>query len=194
MDNPTCMDCGTTVVVKYRNPPKRCHQCKREWENAPRRKPETPSKRKWAKHKILRRKFTDHLRAPGYRWCRICNQLHSTLDKRWNSCHLQSQRMMESVRMNSQRRRAAKKATETEPIYARRVFERDGWRCQRVGCGKKTSMDLPQRHPRKAVLGHVNALASGGTHTYDNVVCLCHPCNVKDRVNQEPIQFVMEVA
>ena len=33
-----------------------------------------------------------------------------------------------------------------------------------------------------------------GTHTYGNVVCLCYPCNAKDRVNREPIQFVMEVA
>ena len=191
-----CPQCGEEIVFTSRTGPGplRHPACKREWENAPRRKPASPSKGKWPTHKILRRKLTDHLRAPGYRWCRVCSQLHATADKRWDACPIKATKTRASVRMHSQRRRAAKQTTETEAVYAHRVFERDGWRCQRVGCGKKTSASVPVRHPKRAVLGHVNALAAGGTHTYGNVVCLCHPCNVKDGVNREPIQFVMEVA
>jgi len=189
-----CVDCGAELFLKYRNPPKRCSDCKREAYNAVRRKPDGPRKYRWRDGKVLRRKLRDHLRAPGFRWCKVCNQIHPTLDKRWNACPIKAMKTRESVRMNSQRRRAAKKTTETEAVYAKRVFERDGWRCQRLGCGKKTTMNVPPRHDRRAVLGHVNALAAGGTHTYGNVVCLCHPCNAKDRVNREPIQFVMEVA
>lgn len=66
------------------------------------------------------------------------------------------------------------------------VFERDNYKC-RV-CGTKTGIEHDRMHPKRAILGHINALAAGGTHTWDNVCCLCYSCNVADGVNRIPIQ------
>ncbi len=71
-------------------------------------------------------------------------------------------------------------------ITRRAVFERDAWKCR--ACGIVTTMGVHRSHPKRAILGHINAVAAGGTHTWDNVCCLCHPCNVKDGVNRVPIQ------
>jgi hypothetical protein len=86
-------------------------------------------------------------------------------------------------------RRARILGVDNEHINARTVFERDAWKCQRLGCGKTTSLDLPRTHHARAVLGHINALAAGGSHTYGNVVCLCHRCNSEDGVNRAAIQM-----
>lgn len=85
-------------------------------------------------------------------------------------------------------RRARQLNTQTEPINPLIVFNRDAWKCQRLGCGKTTRIDVKRNASNRAVLGHINALAAGGTHTYDNVCCLCHPCNVEDGVNKATIQ------
>jgi 5-methylcytosine-specific restriction endonuclease McrA len=66
------------------------------------------------------------------------------------------------------------------------VFERDNYRC-RI-CGTTTDENLPRYHPRRPELGHINAIAAGGTHTWDNVCCLCFACNRADGVNQLPVQ------
>ena len=84
------------------------------------------------------------------------------------------------------KRRAVEKGTQHEHINRIKVFERDNWTCRY--CGTRTSDTVKQGHPRKAILAHINALAAGGTHTLDNVCCLCHTCNTKDGVNQLPIQ------
>lgn len=67
-----------------------------------------------------------------------------------------------------------------------RIFERDGWECQVCGC--TVELDLPRRHPRRAVAMHVLAAATGGEWTEDNIITGCHACNVADGVNQTPIQ------
>lgn len=69
------------------------------------------------------------------------------------------------------------------------VFECDNWKCR--ACGTTTTTDVHRSHHKRAILGHINAIAAGGTHTWDNVCCLCFPCNAKDGVNQIPIQTSM---
>lgn len=53
-------------------------------------------------------------------------------------------------------------------ITRRGVFGRDGGRCQYCGA-KAESID------------HVRPRSRGGTHTWDNVVAACRPCNTKKR-------------
>lgn len=56
------------------------------------------------------------------------------------------------------------------------VFERDGWQCKM--CGVDTPRYLRGTdNPNAPEMDHVVALASGGSHTYDNVQCSCLMCN-----------------
>lgn len=86
------------------------------------------------------------------------------------------------------KRRALLKGAEYEYIGRHRVFDRDGWRCR--SCGVRVRDDVQRGHPQKAILAHVQALAAGGSHTWDNVCCLCHRCNTRDGVNQLPLQKI----
>jgi hypothetical protein len=70
-------------------------------------------------------------------------------------------------------RRARQNGALYEVIVPRRVFERDGWRCQI--CKRKTRGKFP--NPRAATVDHIVPLAKGGGHTYLNVQCACFECN-----------------
>ena len=74
----------------------------------------------------------------------------------------------------------------------RRIFEADGWIC-RV-CGVQVDDSLPKRHPRKAVAMHIEARATGGEWTSQNMATGCHECNVRDGVNRIPIQLALSNA
>lgn len=69
--------------------------------------------------------------------------------------------------------RAKQLGARTEPIIPRRVFERDGFRCQI--CGRKTRGVVPQL--RAPTVDHIVPLSKGGSHTYDNLQCACYRCN-----------------
>lgn len=73
------------------------------------------------------------------------------------------------------KRRARKRDAFVEPVFRRRVFERDGWRCQI--CGERVDRRCKVPHPRSAVLDHIVPLASGGTHEMSNVQCAHFLCN-----------------
>lgn len=51
------------------------------------------------------------------------------------------------------------------PVSRREVFRRDQHRCQYCGSTKRLTLD------------HVIPRSKGGTHTWDNVVTACAPCN-----------------
>lgn len=61
------------------------------------------------------------------------------------------------------------------PVTRRELLRRDGHHCQYCGSGKKLTID------------HVIPRSKGGTHTWDNVVTACEPCNLKksDRLLHE---------
>lgn len=62
------------------------------------------------------------------------------------------------------------------PIDPIAVFRRDKWRCQL--CGVRTPRRLRgTTHDRAPELDHIVPLALGGTHTWDNVQCVCRKCN-----------------
>ena len=78
---------------------------------------------------------------------------------------------------NTHRRRAKKFGCSYEPVSKRRVFERDGWRCQL--CGVKTPKAKSGTHEDNAPeLDHIVPLAARGEHSYRNTQCACRKCNL----------------
>jgi 5-methylcytosine-specific restriction endonuclease McrA len=82
-----------------------------------------------------------------------------------------------SRRIAKAKRRALERGKASERIDPLRVFERDGWKCQL--CGDKLRPNRRGKyHPKSPELDHIIPLASGGTHTRDNVQCACRKCNI----------------
>jgi len=80
-------------------------------------------------------------------------------------------------------RRAKTKGAHAENIKPSDIFDRDGWRCQM--CGIQTPKSSRGTYRRNAPeLDHVTPLSRGGTHTWQNLQCLCRPCNAwkSDRI------------
>lgn len=76
------------------------------------------------------------------------------------------------------RKRARLAGVEYEAVQPRKVFDRDGWRCQI--CGISTPAKCRGTHKKNAPeLDHVIPIALGGPHTYGNVQCACRQCNGK---------------
>ena len=83
-------------------------------------------------------------------------------------------------------------------ISPRAVFKRDGWICQI--CGRSTLREKqPRSGPRSLLtseLDHIVPIGKGGSHTWDNVQCLCRRCNHEkaDRVEDrtETLHRVMD--
>lgn len=60
-------------------------------------------------------------------------------------------------------------------VVRRKVFERDGYRCQY--CRLTVSDGLPEYHPRRATVDHVIPCSKGGSKKMDNLVTSCRRCN-----------------
>jgi hypothetical protein len=72
--------------------------------------------------------------------------------------------------------RRARGRVVAERVSPRRVFERDGWRCQI--CGKATPSERRGSTRSNAPeLDHRVPLSKGGAHTYANTQCACRACN-----------------
>lgn len=69
---------------------------------------------------------------------------------------------------NTHARRAKRFGCVYEKVDRKRVFDRDGWRCQL--CGVKVT-------EQTAELDHIIPMALGGPHTYENTQCTCMTCN-----------------
>lgn len=110
--------------------------------------------------------------------CKGCEQVFTPIsgEYRRTFCSKACQRKYLRMQGSKHRHRATKYGVAYEPIDPRKVFERDGWRCQ--VCGK----DTPKRRrgslrSNAPELGHRIALSVGGPHTYANVQCECRACN-----------------
>lgn len=74
------------------------------------------------------------------------------------------------------RRRARLKGATIERVDPYRVFDRDRWRCKL--CGTKTPKAKRGTYDDNAPeLDHINPLAQGGEHSYNNTQCACRKCN-----------------
>ena len=114
--------------------------------------------------------------------CLCCSKTFTTQwrNKHRSVCSVECQRKWKTRNPNAQAKKALRRALERganggERIYKKRVFERDGWRCQLCGC--KTVAPHDHRNSRSAELDHIIPVSQGGTHTWDNVQCLCRACN-----------------
>lgn len=80
------------------------------------------------------------------------------------------------------RHRARYYGVEYEPIVPRKVFDRDGWRCQ--VCGIKTPKAKRGTYEANAPeLDHRVPLSKGGGHVWSNVQCCCRSCNMRKGAN-----------
>ncbi|MBS1984806.1 MAG: HNH endonuclease [Bdellovibrionales bacterium] len=78
--------------------------------------------------------------------------------------------------MRKHRDRARKFGVAYEPINPIEIFVRDGWECQM--CGRPTPALLRGTYdPSSPELDHIVPMSRGGSHTRENVQCLCRACN-----------------
>lgn len=68
-------------------------------------------------------------------------------------------------------------ATQVEAIHPDEIFERDGWKCKE--CGVNVSKQYDVNDDRYPNLDHIIPVSKGGTHTKENVQCLCRKCNLE---------------
>ena len=74
------------------------------------------------------------------------------------------------------RRRARLSIVTADAVDPFTVFVRDGWRC--YICGIDTPQELRGTYePQAPELDHMVSLASGGSHSLDNLACACRRCN-----------------
>lgn len=78
-------------------------------------------------------------------------------------------------------------ATKGEPIFRRKVFERDDWTCRL--CGKAVASDEVVPHPLAPTLDHIVPLALGGEHRYFNVQTAHFICNSRKSANVTQLSF-----
>lgn len=73
------------------------------------------------------------------------------------------------------RRRALKRSAFVAPVYRKKVFESDGYRCHI--CNKMTNRNAKVPHPMAPTLDHLVPLAKGGTHEPINCRTAHFLCN-----------------
>jgi hypothetical protein len=78
-------------------------------------------------------------------------------------------------RVAKQRYRARKRSAYIADVRPRRIYERDGWRCQL--CRKPVQREQVVPAPLAPVIDHIVPLARGGTHEPANVQCAHFLCN-----------------
>lgn len=73
------------------------------------------------------------------------------------------------------------RAWKIPPVSRREILRRDGHACQYCGSTRKLTVD------------HVIPRAQGGSHSWDNVVTACEPCNTR-KGNRTPAEAGMTLA
>lgn len=110
-------------------------------------------------------------------YCKECGKLHQPTygEKKRDFCD--SKCLVKYWRKVSKATRRAKiKGSKYESVNPLEILRRDGWTCQ--ACGSST----PRKH-RGTIrddapeVDHIQPLAVGGSHTRDNLQCLCRRCN-----------------
>lgn len=72
-------------------------------------------------------------------------------------------------------RRARKRKAFRAPVYRKKIFERDGYRCHICGDRTNPKARVPERNA--PTIDHIIPLAKGGTHEPVNVATACFHCN-----------------
>jgi len=107
-------------------------------------------------------------------WCRRCGDSFVMLFNNVDAGYCSAQ----CARSDSKdRRRARKREAFAEPVFRRKIFERDRWRCQICGKAVKRTKEPP--HPFAPTIDHIIPLNDGGTHEPANVQCAHFVCNCR---------------
>jgi HNH endonuclease len=102
---------------------------------------------------------------------------HVCLERRNDKRRKAANRRRRKIYGNKYRSRAKWHGVSYEPVDVRKVFDRDGWRCQ--VCGKQTpAKRRGTYHANAPELDHRIAMANGGPHSYANCQCCCRACNL----------------
>lgn len=160
-----CTGCGRLVHAKHRNARLMCDACK----DAALTAKEVLAVNRQCEHCGDEFVTNDNRQKCCSDDCRVSYRRHKA-----NEWRRQFRKVHGGDRKH--RERAKRFGVEYAPINSRKVFERDGWKCQI--CGKQT----PERHrgkryPNAPELDHRVPMSKGGPHTYDNVQCACRNCN-----------------
>jgi len=77
-------------------------------------------------------------------------------------------------RLKNHKERARYYGVKYERVDIESIFIRDNYQCK--GCG--TNVVRSKRYkPNQATIDHMTPLSRGGSHTWDNLITLCHQCN-----------------
>ena len=118
-------------------------------------------------------------------WQRKNPEKVAVRNKKWRDDNLEMQRAGRKRRYwqnperaiaKVQRRHAVTRGVAAELVTLSEIIARDGTAC--YICGRSTDPKAPYKSELKAHLEHVIPLASGGTHTKDNLRCACRRCNI----------------
>lgn len=94
-----------------------------------------------------------------------------TRGTRCSTCNLRISRFEAKIRYRARCRRL--QVEKVDPLI---VCARDGWRCQ--SCNVKTPKHLRGTFgPTAPECDHIVPVSKGGSHTYQNLQCLCRACN-----------------
>jgi hypothetical protein len=153
----TCMICGNASLRTY---------CSRECEleNGRRKSFETNAAKK---------EFIE-------RTCKECGEkfIPEYKNKRRDFCCDECSRKYSRRIGKATRRARAHGAGKIESFDPRYILKRDGWRCYICGCTTPKKL-RGTKQPNAPEVDHVVPLARGGTHTEQNVRCICRSCNIK---------------
>ena len=92
-----------------------------------------------------------------------------------NECQVANARL--TVHSAKRSRRVKIRGGRVDHVSTRSIFERDGWRCQACGCDTPASLRGTQ-DDNAPELDHIVPVCVGGSHTADNLQCLCRVCNI----------------
>lgn len=168
----TCVECGKPFVHRRRRT-----ICSRECKLA-------RGRRLWGEHKEAIGRKQGRIQRIACQHCGrefeqvVYNKVKIYCSRKcaraaWRVANPEKATLMKAI--ERRRRRAMKMATLHVDIDPWAVYERDGWRCGI--CGRKVRRGLSFPHPMSASLDHIVPLASGGSHTWDNVQCAHFICN-----------------
>jgi len=127
--------------------------------------------------------------------CCVCGELLVARQRTKHALHCDGcvTEAQRAVRKADQDRRKARQrgAFKTAPVYRRKVFERDKWRCHICGDRIDKSLRAPDRG--SATLDHIVPLAFGGEHTMHNIKAAHYGCN-SSRGHHAEFQTTLTIA
>jgi hypothetical protein len=170
-----CFGCGKSVdCARYGPAPKRCRRCRLDRRHIEEYEP------KIVPEAIACADCGELVPVPFYGWtrkrCVRCGIAHKKRKaEQWRLVNLEKSRELE--RNSTHRRRARKRAAESEVFEAIEVFERDGWVCGI--CRRRISKKRRWPDSLCVSLDHIIPLSLGGPHTRANTRATHLRCNVR---------------